>query len=251
MDDVRDPDEAGDERRRGPLVELARPGNLLDQPLIHDRDPVGHGQRFFLVVRDVDEGRLRLLLDVLEFELHLLAQLQVESAQRLIEQKRFRAVDQGPRQGDSLLLASGELNRLALAHPLELDDPHGLGHPLLDLAPAEPLDPEPEGDVLEDRHVREERVCLKDHVHRAPGRRDIGHVAAREQDPAGRRLLKAGDHPEGRRLAAAARAQEREELALLDRQVDVDHLEVAEELGDSGEDDVAVACLERLRVSPT
>ena len=116
-----------------------------------------------------------------------------------------------------------------------------LGHALLDLAPADPPDPEPEGDVLEDRHVREERVRLEDHVHRALGRRDIGHVAAGEQNPAGRRLLEAGDHPQGRRLAATARAEQREELALADRQVDVDHLEIAEELRDLVEDDVAVA----------
>ena len=251
VDDVRDADEAGDERRRGPLVELTRPGDLLDQPLIHHRDPVGHRERFLLVVRDVHEGRLRLLLDVLELELHLLAQLQVEGAERLVEEKRRRAVHERPRQGNSLLLAARELDRLALAHPFELDGSHGLGHALLDFASTDLLDPEPEGDVLEDRHVREERVCLEDHVHRALGRRDMGHVATLEQNPAGRRLLEAGDHAEGRRLAATARAEEREELALVDRQVDVDHLEIAEELGDAGEDDVAVACLGCHRASTT
>ena len=71
-----------------------------------------------------------------------------------------------------------------------------------------------------------------------------------KHDPAGRRLLEAGDHPEGRRLAAAARSEEREELALLDREVDVDHLEVAEELRHLGEDDVAAACLERGASAP-
>ena len=135
MDDVRDADETGDERRRGPLVELSRPRHLLDEPLIHHRDPVGHRERFLLVVRDVHEGRLRLLLDVLELELHLLAQLQVERAERLVEQKRCRAVDERARQRNSLLLAARELDGLALAHPLELDGAHGVGHALLDLAP--------------------------------------------------------------------------------------------------------------------
>ena len=54
------------------------------------------------------------LLDPLELDLHLPAQLEVEGAERLVEQQHVRAVDQGPRERDALLLAAGELVRLAL-----------------------------------------------------------------------------------------------------------------------------------------
>ena len=53
------------------------------------------------------------LLDALELELELLAQAQVERAERLVEQQRARAVDERARQRDALLLAAGELRGLA------------------------------------------------------------------------------------------------------------------------------------------
>jgi len=47
---------------------------------VHDGDPIGHRERFLLIVRDVDEGRPKLGLDPLELELHLLAEFHVERA---------------------------------------------------------------------------------------------------------------------------------------------------------------------------
>ena len=63
-------------------------------------------------------------LDPLELELHLPAQLEVEGAERLVEQQHLGPVDQRPGQRDPLLLAAGELVRLAAgqlrrAHQLE------------------------------------------------------------------------------------------------------------------------------------
>ena len=52
-------------------------------------------------------------LDALELDLHLAAQLEVERAERLVEQQHLRVVDQGPGQRDALLLPAGELGRLA------------------------------------------------------------------------------------------------------------------------------------------
>ena len=60
-------------------------------PFGHDRDPVGHRQRLALVVGDVDEGDPDLLLDPGELDLHLLAELEVERAERLVEQQDARA----------------------------------------------------------------------------------------------------------------------------------------------------------------
>ena len=82
---------------------------------------------------------------------------------------------------------------------------------------------QPERDVVVDRHVREERVLLEDHVHRAPVGDDVGHVLALQQDPTLVGHLEAGDHSQRRRLAAPARAEQREELAFADRERDVAH----------------------------
>jgi hypothetical protein len=103
---VQGADEVGDERGLGPVVDLARAADLLDPAAVHDGDPVGHRERFLLVVRDVDEGRPDVALNRLQLQLHLLAELHVERAERLVEEQRGRRVDERPSQGDALLLAA-------------------------------------------------------------------------------------------------------------------------------------------------
>ncbi len=78
----------------------------------------------------VDEGDADLALDALELELHHVAQLEVEGAERFVEQQRTRVVDQRPGQRDALLLAAGQLGRLALG---EVGQPDDLEH-LVDAA---------------------------------------------------------------------------------------------------------------------
>ena len=113
-------------------------GDLLDDAVVHDRDAVGHRERLLLVVRDVDERRLRLRLDVLQLELHLLAELQVEGAERLVEQQRRGPVDERAGERDALLLAAGELARLALLEALEAHRPDRLRDALLRLGAGRP-----------------------------------------------------------------------------------------------------------------
>ena len=88
------------------LVDLGRRPYLLDAALVEDRDAVGHRQRLLLVVRHVDERDPDLALDRLELDLHLLAELEVERAERLVEQEHLRAVDDRAREGDALTLAA-------------------------------------------------------------------------------------------------------------------------------------------------
>ena len=70
----------------------------------------------------VDERDADLALDALELELHRLAQLEVERAERLVEQQRARVVHERAGQRDALLLAAGELRGLALGEVGEPDD---------------------------------------------------------------------------------------------------------------------------------
>ena len=57
----------------------------------------------------VDERDPDLALERLELELHLLAELEVEGAERFVEEQHRRLVDQGPGERDALLLAAGHL----------------------------------------------------------------------------------------------------------------------------------------------
>ena len=84
-------EEVRHERRGRELVHVRRRAELLDPARVHHRDRVGHRHGLLLVVRDVHEGDADLGLDPLELDLHLPAQLEVERAERLVEQQHLRA----------------------------------------------------------------------------------------------------------------------------------------------------------------
>src|SRR5581483_7324480 len=94
-----------------------------------------------------------LVLNALQLELHLLAELQVERAERLVEEEHPRPVHERARQRDALLLPARELLRPAAAVALEPDD----AQHLLDLARQRSALHAPaaqtERDVLEDGQV--------------------------------------------------------------------------------------------------
>ena len=123
FDDVRHADEAGDEFALGVLVHLRRRPDLLDPALVEDCDAIGHRQRLLLIVRHVDERDADLALDRLELDLHLLAKLEVERTERLVEEQYARLVHDRARERDALPLAPGELRRLAVSVRAE---PHHL-----------------------------------------------------------------------------------------------------------------------------
>jgi hypothetical protein len=92
---------------------------------------------------------------------------------------------------------------------------------------------EAEGDVLLDRHVREQRIGLEHHVDRPLVGRHAGQILPSSMISPACRLLETGEHAQQRGLAAAGGAEQGEELAVIDiqRQI-VDGGEIAEALGD-------------------
>ena len=81
-DDVRRADEGRDELGGRSLVDLGRWADLFDLAVTKDREPIAHRQGFLLIMRHENESDTDLALDPLELNLHLLAQLQVERAER-------------------------------------------------------------------------------------------------------------------------------------------------------------------------
>ena len=104
------------------------------------------------------------LLDRLQLDLHLLAELQVEGAERLVEEQDPGPVDERPGERDALPLAARELARLAPLVALEADHPERLADPPPALGLGHLADHEAVGDVVADRHVGEQRVVLEDGV---------------------------------------------------------------------------------------
>ena len=221
LDQVGDADEPGHERGPRPLVHLGGPADLLDPAAAEHRDAVAHRQRLFLVVRDVDERDAHLALHPLQLELHLLAELEVQRAERLVQQQHVRFVHDGPGQRDALALAAGQLGRLAAAEPGQPDHLQGPVHLLPPLRLGHPAHPQPVLDVLRHGHVREQRVVLEHGVDVPGVRRHPGDVAAAELDPPGVRPLEPGDQPEQGGLARPGRPEQGEELPGPHHQVDV------------------------------
>src|SRR5271170_3099052 len=99
-----------------------------------------------------------------------------------------------------------------------------------------------EGDVLEHRHVPEQRVMLKDETDLALADADGAGVLAMEQHLAGVRCLQPRDYSQQRGLARARQPQQRDQLAGFDMQVDIiNRYEVAELLADVSELDTHAA----------
>ena len=172
-------------------------------PLRHDGQTVAHHERLLLVVGHVDEGDAALALDAHQLELHLLAELEVEGAERFVEQQDRRLVHERARQRDALLLASGELVGPAVVVAAQLHHVEVLLDPVLDVALRDLLAAQTEGDVVGDGHVREQRVRLEDGVDVALERRNADDVAAGQLHPAGVGLFESRNHAERGRLATS------------------------------------------------
>jgi len=106
---VRLADEISDEQGRRAPVDVLRGADLFEQSMVHDRHPVRHREGLFLVVSHVDERDPDTALDVLELTLELLAELEVQGAEGLVQEQHLRVLDQRPGKGYPLLLSSREL----------------------------------------------------------------------------------------------------------------------------------------------
>ena len=77
-------------------------------------------------------------MDARQLHLHLLAQLEVECPEGLVEEEHGRSLGEGPGERDALRLASRELPRIAIVVGGQADQLEILGHALLDLAVRQP-----------------------------------------------------------------------------------------------------------------
>ena len=242
-------------------VNLQRRRVLLQNARVHQADLGGEGHGFKLVVRDVDEGAVGIRVQALELGAHLLTQLRVQVAQRLIHEEHLRAGREGAGDGDALLLAAGKLGGVALFKLLDLEQGEQLVHAPADarLIPLEHL--QTEGDVFIHRHVRPERVVLEQKADVAFVRRQVDALFgienrhAVDQNPAAGRRFKPGDHAQGGRFAAAGGAEQGDEAAILNLQIQILHGdEFVKALGDVLQNnfrhDVSLRCLcQRMRPS--
>ena len=95
------------------------------RPPFEQDHAIGHRHRLDLVVRDVHHRDAELALQRADLLAHLGAQLRVEVRQRLVHQAHRRLVDDRAAERHALLLAAGELRRLAVEQRVEAEQ---VGH---------------------------------------------------------------------------------------------------------------------------
>ena len=145
-----------------------------------------------------------------------------------------------------------------MAERLELDQAQQLVDATADLRLLRPLaarlDAQPEGDVLEHRHVAEQRIVLEDEADLPLAGADVVDALAAEAQRAGIGKIEPGEDAQQRRLARARGAEQRDELAILDRQADAaQRFEAAELLDDGvqldGQDPASCSVIQRTQLA--
>ena len=186
--------ELGDELVARMTGQLGWRSDLLDDCIAHDDDAIGHRERLFLVVRHVDKRDAQFSLQPAQLDAHLHLQKTVEVAEWLVEQDRLRARDEDAGEGNALLLAAGELARLAMHHRTEADQLDRRRRLLLACRLVHTLHFETERNVLEHGLVREKRVVLEDGSDRTlRGRHAVKQLTV-NRDRATRWIVVATDH---------------------------------------------------------
>ena len=106
-----------------------------------------------------------------DLELHVLAQLLVERAERLVHQQDVGLDHHGAGERHALLLAAGQAADRALAEIVERTLPQRLRHAAFELGAGDPAHPQAIGDVLEHVRCGKQRVVLEHHA-------DVARAAA-------------------------------------------------------------------------
>ncbi len=230
-------DRAADELRHeqvdGKSIDVVGQPDLLQDPVIHDGDPVGHGHGLDLVVGDVDGGGLILDVNVLELGPHLLAQLGIECAHRLVHQEGLGPAHERPPDGDALHVAAGQGRGPFAEQPFDAQRLGHLAHAPIHDVPLLIRGAQRESDVPVGGQMRIEGEQLEHEGDVAVGRLAALNRPSIDQDLAAVDFLQAGDGAQRRGLAAAGWSQQHEKLAMADLEVELaDDVVVAEILLD-------------------
>ena len=182
-------------------------------------------------------------MELLDLGAHLHPELGVQVGEGLVEQKDLGIADYGPTHRHPLSLAAGKLSRLAVEQALDAEDACRLVHAPSDLCFRVAAIDEAEGDIVEYREMRVERVVLEDHRDVAVLGLELVDPTAADADLAGADLLEPRDHPESGRFAAARRPDQNDELLVGDAEIDAGNRhDLPESLGEPAQLDRRHSC---------
>ena len=220
-------------------VELFQPGPLADEPLdelvgrlgedvlrgvvLDDVGPLGEHRRpvaelhgLLEVVGDDDDGLVELALDPQQLVLQPLPGERVDGPEGLVHQQYGRVGGQRPGDADALLLAPGQLPRVAVPVGVGIqgDQIEQLVHPLGDLRPGPVQHLRHHRDIGGHAHVREQPAALDDVADPAPQlvAVHLRDVVPADDDASAGGLDEPVDHLQRRRLAASRRPDQGDDL---------------------------------------
>ena len=178
-------------------------------------------------MRDKYRRDERFFLDAADLLTRLKAESRVQVRERFVQKKHLRTFHQGARDGDTLLLAAGQLVRLPLQIIFDLDQFRGFHHLLvhhflLEFRLAFQV-LQREADVLPDRQMRIQSIVLEDHADAAVLRRKLRHVIFSEKDLAAGRHFQAADQIQRSGFAAAGGSEKADQLAVRDLEIEIVH----------------------------
>ena len=111
--------------------------------------------------------------------------------------------------------------RFTLCELFQLDHAQGLIHPRRNFAGRRFLHAQAKGDIVENGHMWEKRVALKDGIDVAIFSRNVGDILVFQVDLPGIDALQPGNQAQDGRFAAARGAKQREKLAVIDGQIEI------------------------------
>ena len=149
------------------------------------------------------------MLDLFELGLHILTELEIEGAQRLVQKQDAGMIDEGAGNGHTLLLTAREGGDAAALKALEVDHGQHFLHLLFDLLFGGLLEAQTEGYVLIDVQMGKQRVLLKNGVDESTVGRNVADLLTIEKNLPAIRRFKTADDTKGGRFTTPGGSEER------------------------------------------
>lgn len=222
---LRGNDDASTHERSGELgfrspVEILGRTFLLDPPSVEESDALGEGERFFLIVRDVEDAHGAFPVKPPQEDGELVSESGVQAREGLVEKEEPGLRSKRPRQSKPLPLASGHFAGAPSSEARESNTRERVLH----LMPGDAG--RREGEVLLCGHMRPESKLLEDHRD-APrrGRNEqaagLGHDFVLHPDEAAPGSFEARRQSEHGALPASGGPQKDDELSRFDAKREV------------------------------
>src|SRR5258705_809011 len=209
----------------GLFVPLVGRPDLLHAPFGEPNHRVGELQRLLLVMGDEHRGDMDLVVELTKPAPQFLPHLGVERDERLVEQQNAGFDGKGTRERDALALTAGQLGRQTFPQRAELHQLEQLLHARADFqlarAQAARARTQPERNILEYRHVTEERVILEHETDVALAYATRQRILTVEMHFALVGPVQAGDDTKQRGLARAGWTEQCDQFARVNVEIDV------------------------------